>query len=156
MRITLEIDYAFRIVAHLAERPGQVVGAPVIAEEECIPDRFTLRILRKLNLAGITGAKRGANGGYYLAKDREEITLYDIILAVDGPIEINRCLMEENSFCSRREKGHEICDCPFHNKLGEIQEDVVGAFKEQKIVDFLRTDRPNKTNNLEEKAVDKS
>ena len=150
MRITLEIDYAFRIVAHLAERQGQVVGAPVIADQECIPDRFTLRILRKLNLAGITGAKRGANGGYYLAKDRDDVTLYDIILAVDGPIEINRCLMAENSFCSRREKGHQICNCPFHIKLEEIQGDVVESFKQQKISDFLRTKNP------EETAVDES
>ena len=150
MRITLEIDYAFRIVAHLAERQGQVVGAPIIADQECIPDRFTLRILRKLNLAGITGSKRGANGGYYLAKDRDQVTLYDIILAVDGPIEINRCLMAENSFCSRREKGHQICNCPFHIKLEEIQGDVVESFKQQKISDFLRTKNP------EETAVDKS
>ena len=150
MRITLEIDYAFRIVAHLAERKGQVIGAPIIADEECIPERFTLRILRKLNLAGITASKRGANGGYYLAKDPEDIALYDVMLAVDGPIEINRCLMEENAFCSRREKGHEICNCPFHIKLEEIQGNVVDSFKSQKIVNFLRTER-----NKEEKAVEK-
>ena len=147
MRITLEIDYAFRIVAHLAEREGQVIGAPAIADKECIPDRFTLRILRKLNLAGITGSKRGANGGYYLAKAKEDINLYDIILAVDGPIEVNRCLMRENSFCSRS-KNNPICNCPFHLKLEEIQQEIIDTFKAEKITNFLGR-------NAEEKTIEK-
>ena len=51
MRITQETDYAFRIVSYLAANEGKVVGAPQIAESEGVTKRFTLRILRKLNLA---------------------------------------------------------------------------------------------------------
>ena len=101
MRITQETDYAFRIVSYLAANDGKVVGAPQIAESEGVTKRFTLRILRKLNLAGITDAKRGSKGGYFLKKAKEEITLYDILVAVDGPIVINRCLQKEDSFCSK-------------------------------------------------------
>lgn len=51
MKLTQEIDYAFRIIAYLAANEGQVVGAPTIAEAMGVPSRFTLRILRKLNIS---------------------------------------------------------------------------------------------------------
>ena len=74
MRITQETDYAFRIVGYLAKHEGQVIGAPEIAEMEGVTKRFTLRILRKLNLAGITDAKRGSKGGYFLKKPKEDLS----------------------------------------------------------------------------------
>lgn len=136
MRITQEVDYAFRIVAHLASNEGKVVGAPTIARKEQVPERFTLRILRKLNLAGITSAKRGAHGGYMLKKDKEDISLYDVILAIDGPIYINRCLRETDSFCSKNSRD-EMGHCKFHCKLAAVQTNVVKMFKESTIDQFI-------------------
>lgn len=136
MRLTQEIDYAFRIVGHLAAHEGEVIGAPLIAEREGIPERFTLRILRKLNLAGITEAKRGAHGGYRLKKPKEDINLYDIILAVDGPIQINRCLAEGDEFCSKNAKD-EMGFCRFHCKLAEIQFRLIKMFRDSKIDQFI-------------------
>ncbi|MDO5714375.1 MAG: Rrf2 family transcriptional regulator [Tissierellia bacterium] len=136
MRITQEIDYAFRIVGHLAVHEGEVIGAPLIAEREKIPERFTLRILRKLNLAGITEAKRGAYGGYRLKKPKEDINLYDIILAVDGPIYINRCLADGEEFCSKN-KRDELGHCKFHCKLAEIQFRIIKMFRDSTIDEFV-------------------
>ncbi len=135
MRLTLEIDYAFRIVRHLAQVEGEVVGAPIISEIEAVPVRFTLRILRKLTLAGITASKRGSQGGYYLNRPKEEITLYDIILAVDGPIVINKCLMDHGE-CSKngiRGRGR----CLFHQKLGAMQEEIIRMFSTCTIDEFI-------------------
>lgn len=138
MRITQETDYAFRICGHLAKNEKQVVGAPTIATEESIPERFTLRILRKLNLAGITKAKRGATGGYTLNRPKEEISLYDIIIAVDGPIVINRCLGSDNPICSRSEVSEECYNkCYFHRSLSEIQDIVVEKFKDCTLDKYL-------------------
>lgn len=136
MRITQETDYAFRIVSYLAANEGKVVGAPQIAESEGVTKRFTLRILRKLNLAGITDAKRGSKGGYFLKKPKEETTLYDIIVAVDGPIEINRCLQEEDSFCSKHPDGYKR-SCKFHRSLAGMQSDIIKMFKSQTIDNFI-------------------
>lgn len=135
MRITQEIDYAFRIVSYLARHENEVVGAPTIAEEEAVTKRFTLRILRKLNLAGITAAKRGSAGGYYLNKPKEKITLYDIIVAVDGPIVINRCLYDDNH-CNKREV-EDVKHCKFHTSLGGIQSNIIKMFKSQTIDKFI-------------------
>lgn len=136
MRITQETDYAFRIVSYLAENEGKVVGAPQIAESEGVTKRFTLRILRKLNLAGITDAKRGSKGGYFLKKAKEEITLYDILVAVDGPIVINRCLQEEDSFCSKH-PDEDRRSCKFHLALGGMQSNIIKMFRSQTIDKFI-------------------
>ncbi|NMW84810.1 Rrf2 family transcriptional regulator [Peptoniphilus sp. AGMB00490] len=135
MRITQETDYAFRIVRYLAENEGNVIGAPQIAENEGVTKRFTLRILRKLNLAGITDAKRGSKGGYYLKKPKEDITLYDILIAIDGPIVINRCL-QEDSFCSKNKSGN-VGNCKFHGTLAKIQSNIIKMFENETIDNFI-------------------
>ncbi|MDQ0274255.1 Rrf2 family protein [Peptoniphilus koenoeneniae] len=136
MRITQETDYAFRICAYLAERENEVIGAPEISEVQKIPKRFTLRILRKLNLAGITAAKRGAYGGYYLLKPKEKVTLYDIILAIDGPIIVNKCLSESSPYCSKNGKKG-IDHCKFHKRLSAIQSNIAKMFKDSTIDEFI-------------------
>ena len=135
MRITQETDYAFRIVSYLAKNEGKVVGAPQIAESEGVTKRFTLRILRKLNLAGITDAKRGSKGGYYLKKPKEEVTLYDVLVAVDGPIVINRCLQGDN-FCNKNEVS-DVRNCKFHTTLSMMQSNIIKMFKNQTIDNFI-------------------
>ena len=135
MRITQETDYAFRIVSYLARNEGKVIGAPQIAESEGVTKRFTLRILRKLDLAGITDAKRGSKGGYYLKKQKEDITLYDIIVAVDGPIVINRCL-QEDKYCNKN-RVNEVGNCKFHTTLAMMQSNIIKMFKNQTIDNFI-------------------
>lgn len=135
MRITQETDYAFRIVSYLAKNEGKVIGAPQIAESEGVTKRFTLRILRKLNLAGITDAKRGSKGGYYLKKPKEEVTLYDILVAVDGPIVINRCLQGDN-YCNKN-KVSEVKNCKFHTTLAMMQSNIIKMFKNLTIDNFI-------------------
>jgi Rrf2 family protein len=93
MKITREADYALRIVAMLAGKEKQI-EARVISEENDIPYRFTLKILRKMVQAGLIKSYRGVNGGYILNKEPSEISLREVIEVIDGKIEINRCLDE--------------------------------------------------------------
>ncbi|MDY3117957.1 MAG: Rrf2 family transcriptional regulator [Peptoniphilus sp.] len=136
MKLTQEIDYAFRIVAHLAANEGDVVGAPTIAEAMGIPSRFTLRILRKLNLGGLTVSRRGAKGGYSLNRPAESISLYDIILAIDGPIELSRCMHADDPYCNRF-NSKEIAGCKFHRSIYGLQKDVIGQLKAMTITDYI-------------------
>lgn len=136
MKLTQEIDYAFRIIAHLAANEGQVVGAPTIAEAMGVPSRFTLRILRKLNIAGLTKSRRGAKGGYSLNRPAESISLYDIILAIDGPIELSRCMHANDPYCNRF-NSEEIQGCEFHHSIYGLQEDIVSRLKDMTITNFI-------------------
>ena len=119
MRITLEADYAVRIVDCLA-RANKRVDAKAISEKTCVTLRFTLKILRKLGIAGIVRSFKGVQGGYELKKPPQDINLKDVIEAVDGPILINRCL-STGVPCSRNEP-EELCF--YQNVFAEISEMV--------------------------------
>ena len=118
MKLNQATDYAFRAVYYLSGLPkGQLVEAKVIAETEKIPSRFLLKILRSLTAAGIVESYRGVSGGYTLAKEPKEITMKDVVEAVEGPIELNRCLVDPGE-CNKNHTAR----CPLHRALFSIRE----------------------------------
>ncbi|MGW1164030.1 RrF2 family transcriptional regulator [Streptomyces sp. NPDC002550] len=87
MRISARADYAVRAVLELAVRQGNgPVKAEEIAAAQGIPHKFLEGILGDLRRGGIVGSRRGGGGGYRLARDAAEVTVADVIRAVDGPI----------------------------------------------------------------------
>ncbi|AOR34540.1 Rrf2 family transcriptional regulator [Streptomyces fodineus] len=87
MRISARSDYAVRAVLELAVRQGNgPVKAEEIAAAQGIPHKFLEGILGDLRRAGIVDSRRGGGGGYRLARDAAEVTVADVIRAVDGPI----------------------------------------------------------------------
>lgn len=93
MNITLEADYALRIV-YLFATDNVKTDAGTLAEKVGVSPRFALKILRKLLLAGIVKSFKGTHGGYMLAKDASQVSMYDVICAIDGCMPINRCTDE--------------------------------------------------------------
>ena len=83
LQMTLEADYAVRIVYELASSGGRI-DASALAEASGVTVRFSLKILRKLVAAGLILSYKGAAGGYELAKKPREISLCDIV-AVQVP-----------------------------------------------------------------------
>ena len=87
MRISAKTDYALRAAAELAAAPdGGPVKGERIADAQAIPLRFLENILGELRHAGIVESRRGAEGGYLLARPAAEIALADVVRAVDGPL----------------------------------------------------------------------
>lgn len=87
MRITAKVDYAVRAVAVLAARPpGQPVAAETVAAGQQIPAAFLLKILADLKTAGIVSSRRGPTGGYTLNRPAHEVSVADVIRAVEGPL----------------------------------------------------------------------
>src|ERR1700733_2180766 len=87
MRISAKADYAVRAVAELAAADGEKpVKAERIANAQGIPLNFLENILGELRHAGIVRSHRGAEGGFRLAKPAEQVTVADVIRAVEGPL----------------------------------------------------------------------
>jgi Rrf2 family protein len=87
MRISSKADYAVRATAELAAVEGKgPVTAERLATAQDIPLTFLLKILSELRHAGIVRSRRGAEGGYELARPAERISLADVIRAVEGPL----------------------------------------------------------------------
>ena len=101
MRLNQATDYAFRMVLYLASLPeGTKITGAALAEKQNIPERFLLKIMRSLTKAGIMKSYRGVEGGFALQRAPKDITLFDIIDAVEGQTELQRCLHDIGS-CSR-------------------------------------------------------
>lgn len=87
MRITAKADYAVRAALELAAAPdGEPVKGEQLADSQGIPLQFLEHILLDLKHARLVRAKRGASGGYWLARPADEITVADVIRAVEGPL----------------------------------------------------------------------
>lgn len=86
MRVSAKVDYAVRAAAELAAAgPGPVKGE-ALAQAQGIPLKFLENILGELRHAGLVRSQRGAEGGYWLAKPAADITIADVIRAVEGPL----------------------------------------------------------------------
>jgi Rrf2 family protein len=86
MRVSAKADYAARAAVALAAATNGPMKADRIAESQDIPVKFLESILLELKHAGIVRSQRGPDGGYTLARDPGDISLADVIRAVDGPL----------------------------------------------------------------------
>jgi Rrf2 family protein len=91
MRITAKVDYAVRaateLAAHQRDDGARVpTKGDAVATAQSIPVRFLESILAELRRAGIVGSQRGSDGGYWLARPADEVTVADVIRAVEGPL----------------------------------------------------------------------
>jgi len=106
MKISRKSDYALRAVLHIAKQPAEKRNSiNVIAESEAIPRDFLAKILKELTRAQILRSYQGVHGGYQLAKPSSQVSVLDIIEAMDGPLGLNLCVRGDRGCdCDRAEK----------------------------------------------------
>lgn len=125
MRITQEADYALRVVLYLSKVGyGNKVDAATISDSERIPLRFLLKLLRKLIASGIIISYRGKNGGYSLNKLPEDISVKDVVEAIEGPICLNRCIFDPK-YCSANRRGK----CAVHVALEQVNKNLTAQLE---------------------------
>lgn len=131
MQITRQADYAVRAVVQLAKAGnGQQATTSRVAREQNIPPSFLSKIISQLVIVGIVHTTRGAHGGIILARDPNEITLLEVIEAVEGPIQLNRCVGTERE-CTFGE------NCPIKSMWCNLQEEFVNRLKGINFGDLL-------------------
>jgi Rrf2 family iron-sulfur cluster assembly transcriptional regulator len=116
MEITRQADYAIRSMVYLAELPlndGRVSTA-TISEAQGVPLPFLTKVISRLATAGLVTTSRGMGGGVLLARPPAEITLLQVVEAVDGPILLNHCLLRSGT-CEREPY------CAAHDVWDEVQ-----------------------------------
>lgn len=125
MLLTRESDYALRVIRAL--KAGEKRSVKDICGEEDMPEPFTYKILKKLEKAEIVTSIRGAQGGYILAKDVKELSLMDIVEAIDSEFGIIKCTKKDCS-CHR---AHEEEKCTMHQEFNRIQNVLINEFREK-------------------------
>lgn len=94
MLVTRKTDYAVRCVVYLAGDKDRVSSVSKVSEAMHIPKTFLAKIVQKLARAGLVESLRGTNGGFRLAKRPSDISLLDIMKAIQGPAAINLCAVD--------------------------------------------------------------
>jgi len=96
VKVTAKADYAVRAVLELAAADGELVTADRVAAAQGIPRHFLDNILTDLRRAGVVATQRGAEGGSRLARPAKEITLADVMRAIEGPLAAVRDVRPES------------------------------------------------------------
>jgi Rrf2 family protein len=126
MEISREADYAVRAVLELAASDdGARMSSAEIAERQEIPAPFLTKILTRLASAGIVSTHRGVNGGVVLARPPTDISLLEVVEAIEGPIALNRC-QRHPDLCPRE------CDCAIHPAWGLLRGQLRNSMDEVK------------------------
>ncbi len=116
-------DYATRAMVHVASaEKGDTPTTQEIAERQGISQVFLQKIVQRLARAGLLRTQRGASGGIALSQPPAEISLRQIVEAMEGPITLNRCLQGPGE-CFRETV------CPVHEVCAKIQSDMLATLE---------------------------
>ena len=145
LRITNAADYAIRAMIHIACLPEDSVALRAdIAQVNGIPSSFMAKILRSLVKAGLLRSTRGVNGGFTLARPTTEISLLDVVVAIEGPLGLVDCTSDP----CRCELADE---CPAQPVWSTIQTQMAAVLQRATLEELVsaprrRVNSPAKTN----------
>ena len=131
MQITRQADYALRAMIYLAKLdPTQRAATSQIAEEQRIPPSFLAKIISQLSIAGLIHTSRGARGGVSMARSPEEVSVLEVVEAIDGPISLNDCTGDPSA-CPFGE------DCPLRPLWCETQAELIDRLRKTNFARFV-------------------
>lgn len=135
LRLTKKADYGLMALKFLAEHGDTAsLSAKDIAEAYHIPPQLLAKILQRLAKEGLLRSHAGMNGGYTLARSSKEISAFEVIKAIDGPLFITSCVTESG-----------LCDltnsCTIKEPLARVNESISDVLKKIRIYDLVESDR---------------
>jgi len=131
LQLTRGGEYGIRAMTYLAARPyGELAALRDIGREQDVPESFLAKILQSLVHAGLVTSQRGAHGGFLLARPADEITVREVIEAVDGPISLNGCVLWPED--CRRSAG-----CRMHEVWVSAQESMMEVLGGVRLSDLV-------------------
>jgi Rrf2 family protein len=131
MQITRQADYAVRAVLFLARLGNERAATSLVAQEQRIPPSFLAKIISQLSIAGLLHTARGARGGVTLARAPQDISVLEVVEAIDGPIQLNECSGNDGG-CTFDS------DCPLRPVWCEAQDELVRRLKQTDFAQLLR------------------
>ncbi len=130
MKLSKKTEYGIMALRYVTSLPaGRMATVREIAEQYHIPQQLLAKILQELTKTGIIRSVQGAYGGYVLNLSAREVSLADIVQAIEGPIRLTECEDAEHN-CDR----YEICD--LKSTFGPIQKQLVSYFKTVTLADL--------------------
>lgn len=130
LKLTKKADYGLMALKYLAEHPETpALSAKDVADAYGIPAQLLAKILQRLTKTGLLRSHAGMNGGYELARDPRQISAFEVIHAIDGPLFITSCF-----------KGAKSCEltpsCTIKEPLARVNETIAGVLRSISIFDL--------------------
>jgi Rrf2 family protein len=130
LKLTKKADYGLMAMKHLAEHAHEgACSAKDVAECYGIPPEALAKILQRLAKAGLLHSQHGINGGYTLARDAKEISAYEVIRAIDGPLFITACITVRGE-CDQTQR------CTIREPLRKVNESIEEVLRRIKIAEM--------------------
>ncbi len=147
IRVSRRTDYAVRVLLYLAIHEGE--GPRLmqqVADEMLIPLPFVKRIVADLVRAGLVKSQRGSQGGLWIARSSEEITLLDIVEACNEPIEVSPCI-DDPDFCPLSS------DCPVRKQWARLRAVMRNTLKSVTIAQLAEESLQEDTHTLQMSVI---
>jgi len=120
IRLSKRTDYGLMAIRHLGLMPeGALLSAREIAAEYSIPPALMAKLLQRLARKGLVASHHGTKGGYALSRPSSQITLRDVIEAIEGPVAVTECLDQTKKACAQ------YCVCSVQRPLLLVQRRIV-------------------------------
>ncbi len=132
MQLKMQTDYAIRVLLYLASKDGYS-ATKEMSSALGISEHYLPKITKRLRKAGWISSYAGVTGGFQLTKEPVDITIYDVMNAMEHTVQLNRCL-EDDRYCSR----YAIDTCPVHKVYEVFQELTEQYFSSAAISDLLK------------------
>jgi Rrf2 family transcriptional regulator, cysteine metabolism repressor len=140
MMFSTKAEYGVRVMTHLARQDGtQPVSLGAIAEAEGMPLAYLEHIVQRLRRAGLVESRRGAHGGYTLARPAREITMAEVVAALEGEIAPIECISAGGDgalICARELASDD--PCPTKLLWTRVQGSIVRTLEEMTLADLIR------------------
>jgi FeS assembly SUF system regulator len=125
-------DYGVVLMVQLARAPGLVTTAAELTEATALPGPTVSKLLKQLSRAGLLDSQRGTNGGYTLSLPTAEISVADIVSALDGPIALTECMTADGVVCEIEAL------CPTRTNWRQINDALVDALDRVSLAEMAR------------------
>ncbi len=125
-------DYGVILMVQLARAPDQVTTAAEMAVSTALPGPTVSKLLKQLSRAGLLDSQRGTHGGYVLSRSIDEISVADIVSALDGPIALTECMTADGVVCEIEAL------CPTRTNWRQINNALVDALDSVSLAEMAR------------------
>jgi Rrf2 family cysteine metabolism transcriptional repressor len=146
MMFSTRAEYGVRVMVQLARRSdGQPVSLADIAAQDGLPVAYLEHLVARLRKAGLVDSRRGARGGYLLTRPAEEITMAEVVEALEGSIAPIECITQGadgHLVCAREAEADHVC--PTKLLWTRVQGSIVRTLQDTRLSDLL-TERPRRT-----------
>jgi len=138
MRLSRPVDYALRAMRYLATLPeGEEATRSTLSGHLGAPEPFLAKVMRKLTVAELVESRRGVGGGYCLSRPAEQISMLQVVEAVEGSAGLNACFLSSDACSCER-------PCGAHAAFAGVRAEMFRALETTSIADLSRrpTSRP--------------